>query len=61
MQIVDVKTKQEQEIFRTRGSAHYLYKIALVPHQSSISQSYLLFFNILFDENVSKYFREDCL
>ncbi|MGE7929975.1 aminopeptidase [Lysinibacillus xylanilyticus] len=35
---------------------HYLGKIALVPRQSSISQSYLLFFNILFDENVSKHF-----
>jgi aminopeptidase len=33
--------------------SHYLGEVALVPHQSPISQSGILFFNTLFDENAS--------
>lgn len=35
--------------------AHYLGEIALVPHDSPISNSNLIFFNTLFDENASNH------
>lgn len=57
--IIDVKAEQGQEILasliETDEGAHYLGEIALVPHQSPISQSNLLFYNTLFDENASNH------
>ncbi|WP_155593505.1 aminopeptidase [Lysinibacillus cavernae] len=57
--IVDVKAEQGQEILasliETDEGAHYLGEIALVPHKSPISQSNLLFYNTLFDENASNH------
>lgn len=35
--------------------SHYLGEVALVPHRSPISQSGVLFFNTLFDENASNH------
>lgn len=57
--IIDVKAEQGQEILasliETDEGAHYLGEIALVPHKSPISQSNLLFYNTLFDENASNH------
>ena len=57
--IVDSQAEQGQEILAsliaTDEGAHYLGEIALVPHQSPISQSGLLFYNTLFDENASNH------
>ncbi|MFJ5792430.1 aminopeptidase [Lysinibacillus sp. NPDC093197] len=57
--IVDIQAEQGQEILAslvaTDEGAHYLGEIALVPHQSPISQSGLLFYNTLFDENASNH------
>ncbi len=57
--IVDVEAEQGQEILTaliaTDEGAHYLGEIALVPHKSPISQSGLLFYNTLFDENASNH------
>ncbi|KOS60051.1 aminopeptidase [Lysinibacillus agricola] len=57
--IVDVEAEQGQEILTSLiaadEGAHYLGEIALVPHQSPISQSGLLFYNTLFDENASNH------
>ncbi|MFW9972042.1 MAG: aminopeptidase, partial [Candidatus Odinarchaeota archaeon] len=39
----------------TDDGASYLGEIALVPHKSPISQSGLLFYNILIDENASNH------
>jgi aminopeptidase len=36
--------------------SHYLGEVALVPHQSPISASNILFYNTLFDENASNHF-----
>ena len=36
--------------------SHYIGEVALVPHASPISQSDLLFYNTLFDENASCHF-----
>lgn len=35
--------------------AHYLGEVALVPHQSPISDTNILFYNTLFDENASNH------
>lgn len=35
--------------------SHYLGEVALVPHQSPISESNILYFNTLFDENASNH------
>ncbi|MBR2569356.1 MAG: aminopeptidase, partial [Paenibacillus sp.] len=35
--------------------SHYLGDVALVPHQSPISESNILFYNTLFDENASNH------
>lgn len=40
-------------ILETDEGAHYLGEVALVPHSSPISQSGVLFYNTLFDENAS--------
>jgi aminopeptidase len=45
----------EQLIASDEGS-HYLGEMALVPHESPISASNLLFYNTLFDENASNHF-----
>ncbi|QDQ00209.1 aminopeptidase [Lysinibacillus fusiformis] len=57
--IIEVQAEQGQEILEsliaTDEGAHYLGEVALVPHQSPISQSGLLFYNTLFDENASNH------
>ncbi|MCZ8534112.1 aminopeptidase [Psychrobacillus psychrodurans] len=45
-----------QELIGTDEGAKYLGEIALVPHESPISASNVLFFNTLFDENASNHF-----
>jgi aminopeptidase len=58
--IVSVKAEQGEEILKrlvdTDEGSHYLGEVALVPHQSPISQSNILFYNTLFDENASNHF-----
>ncbi|KYG91332.1 aminopeptidase [Metasolibacillus sp. FSL H7-0170] len=58
--IVGVEAEQGEEILKqlveTDEGSHYLGEVALVPHQSPISASGLLFFNTLFDENASNHF-----
>jgi aminopeptidase len=55
--VVDIKAGQGEEILRnlidTDDGAASLGEVALVPHNSPISQSGLLFFNTLFDENAA--------
>ncbi|CEG25631.1 aminopeptidase [Bacillus sp. B-jedd] len=57
--IVDVKAEQGEEILKrlveTDEGSHYLGEVALVPYDSPISQSNVLFFNTLFDENASNH------
>lgn len=57
--IVDVTAAEGEEILKnlvdTDEGSHYLGEIALVPFNSPISQSNLLFFNTLFDENASNH------
>jgi aminopeptidase len=57
--IVDVKAEEGEEILRhlveTDEGSHYLGEVALVPYNSPISQSNILFFNTLFDENASNH------
>ncbi|MGE7092313.1 aminopeptidase [Lysinibacillus sp. NPDC048646] len=57
--IIEVHAEQGQEILEslvaTDEGAHYLGEVALVPHQSPISQSGILFYNTLFDENASNH------
>lgn len=56
-QIKEVKAKQGQvvleSVINTDEGARRLGEVALVPHGSAISQSGILFFNTLFDENAS--------
>lgn len=49
------KTNAEalKQLIETDESSAYLGEVALVPHSSPISQTQLLFFNTLFDENAS--------
>lgn len=58
--IVKVEAKQGQDILQnlvdSDEGSHYLGEVALVPHPSPISQSNVLFFNTLFDENASNHF-----
>ncbi|MFC4619237.1 aminopeptidase [Camelliibacillus cellulosilyticus] len=42
-----------KNLIETDEGSHYLGEIALVPHQSPISDTGLIFFNTLFDENAS--------
>jgi aminopeptidase len=55
--IVDFGAKQGYEILEkligTDEGSHYLGEVALVPYNSPISNSNILFFNTLFDENAS--------
>jgi len=57
--IVDVKAEQGEDILKrlveTDEGSYYLGEIALVPHESPISQSNILFYNTLFDENASNH------
>lgn len=57
--IVDVKAKEGEDILKqlieTDEGARFLGEVALVPHSSPISQSNLLFYNTLFDENASNH------
>ncbi|MGV3488821.1 MAG: aminopeptidase [Tuberibacillus sp.] len=55
--IVDYHAESGHEILKklveTDEGSHYLGEIALVPHDSPISNTDLLFYNTLFDENAS--------
>ncbi|HZH59598.1 MAG TPA: aminopeptidase [Metabacillus sp.] len=57
--IVSVKAKKGEEVLKqlveTDEGSHYLGEIALVAHDSPISQSGILFYNTLFDENASNH------
>jgi aminopeptidase len=57
--IVNVEAEQGQEILQhlvdSDEGSHYLGEVALVPHHSPISESNILFFNTLFDENASNH------
>ncbi|WP_026574295.1 aminopeptidase [Bacillus sp. UNC438CL73TsuS30] len=57
--IVGVKAEEGEEILKrlveTDEGSHYLGEVALVPFNSPISQSNILFFNTLFDENASNH------
>lgn len=57
--ITDVKAEEGEEILKelvaTDEGSHYLGEVALVPHDSPISMSNVLFYNTLFDENASNH------
>lgn len=57
--IVDVKAKEGEDILKrlveTDEGSHYLGEVALVPYHSPISQSNILFYSTLFDENASNH------
>ncbi|TFD99613.1 aminopeptidase [Jeotgalibacillus salarius] len=57
--ITDVTAEEGEDILKklidTDEGSHRLGEVALVPHQSPISQSNVLFFNTLFDENASNH------
>lgn len=57
--VVDFKAKRGKEflkrILETDEGARRLGEVALVPHSSPISQSGLLFYNTLFDENAASH------
>ena len=44
-----------KKLIETDEGSHYLGEVALVPHQSPISDTNLIFFNTLFDENASNH------
>ncbi|HSI67999.1 MAG TPA: aminopeptidase [Planococcus sp. (in: firmicutes)] len=58
--ITDVTAAQGEEVLKqliaTDEGSHFLGEVALVPHQSPISDSNILFYNTLFDENASNHF-----
>lgn len=57
--IIKTEAKVGQEILEklveTDEGSHYLGEVALVPHFSPISESNILFYNTLFDENASNH------
>lgn len=57
--IIEAKARTGEEVFLklidTDEGARRLGEVALVPHSSPISQSGLLFFNTLFDENAASH------
>ncbi|RKP44799.1 aminopeptidase [Cohnella endophytica] len=57
--IVRVEAEQGQDnlqqLVDSDEGSHYLGEVALVPHESPISQSNILFLNTLFDENASNH------
>lgn len=58
--IVDCKAEEGYEVLKklveTDEGSHYLGEVALVPVDSPISNSNILFYNTLFDENASCHF-----
>lgn len=58
--IIEASAKQGEDVLKqlltTDEGAKYLGEVALVPHGSPISESNILFFNTLFDENASHHF-----
>ena len=58
--IVDITAAEGEtvlkELVATDEGSHFLGEVALVPHQSPISNSNILFYNTLFDENASNHF-----
>jgi len=58
--ITDIHADEGEDILRssveTDEGSHYLGEIALVPYDSPISKSGVLFYNTLFDENASCHF-----
>ena len=58
--IVGIHADRNEELLRkavdTDEGSHYLGEIALVPYHSPISDSGILFYNTLFDENASCHF-----
>jgi len=44
-----------QKLIEIDEGSHYLGEVALVPHHSPISESNILFYNTLFDENASNH------
>jgi len=57
--IVKIEAQEGEEVLKnlvaSDEGAHYLGEVALVPHQSPISASGILFYNTLFDENASNH------
>lgn len=57
--IVDFKAEKGYEslkkLVETDEGSHFLGEVALVPHRSPISDTNLIFFNTLFDENASNH------
>ena len=57
--IIDITAKKGEEVLKdlvaTDEGAKSLGEVALVPHPSPISQSGIIFFNTLFDENASNH------
>lgn len=57
--VVDIKAENNEAVLRqlieTDEGASRLGEVALVPHSSPISQSGLLFYNTLYDENASSH------
>ena len=58
--VTDISAEQGEEVLQrlidTDEGAKHLGEVALVPHASPISQSNVLFYNTLFDENASNHF-----
>jgi len=58
--ITDCKAGQGYDVLKklveTDEGSHFLGEVALVPHNSPISNSSILFYNTLFDENASCHF-----
>ncbi|KIL34781.1 peptidase M29 [Cohnella kolymensis] len=55
--IVDVNAEKEYDALKrlvdTDDGSHYLGEVALVPHRSPISDTNIVFYNTLFDENAA--------
>lgn len=45
-----------KKLIETDEGAHYLGEVALVPHKSPVSDTNIIFYNTLFDENASSHF-----
>lgn len=58
-QIIDTVAAMGEDVLKqlvdTDDGARYLGEVALVPHESPISKSGILFYNTLFDENASNH------
>jgi len=57
--VVDVKAETGEDVLKnlldSDEGSRYLGEVALVPHQSPISDTNILFYNTLFDENASNH------